>query len=88
MFQCGASFGDHLCYFCLVFVMRVQESVYCCCVVTTWERADLLTLVCDIELWFVIFPCVILGLVWYLIESIPDICPLSYFDNKNKFASI
>ena len=29
---------------------------------------------------FVTFPCGILGQVWYLILSIPDLCPLSYFD--------
>ena len=28
---------------------------------------------------FVTFPCGILGLVWYLIVSIPDLCCLSYF---------
>ena len=28
---------------------------------------------------FVIFPCGILGQVWYLIVSMPDLCPLSYF---------
>ena len=28
---------------------------------------------------FVTFPCGILGQVWYLIESIPDLCHLSYF---------
>ena len=28
---------------------------------------------------FVIFPCGILGQVWYLIVSIPDLCPFSYF---------
>ena len=28
---------------------------------------------------FVTFPCGILGQVWYLIVSIPDLCPLSYF---------
>ena len=28
---------------------------------------------------FVTFPCVILGQVWYLIVSIPDLCRLSYF---------
>ena len=30
------------------------------------------------------FPCGILGQVWYLIVSIPDLCRLSYFD-KNDF---
>ena len=28
---------------------------------------------------FVTFPCGILGKVWYLIVSIPDLCHLSYF---------
>ena len=28
---------------------------------------------------FVTFPCSLLGQVWYLIVSIPDICQLSYF---------
>ena len=28
---------------------------------------------------FVTFPCGILGQVWYLIVSIPDLCPISYF---------
>ena len=29
---------------------------------------------------FVAFPCDILGHVWYLILSIPDLCHLSYFE--------
>ena len=28
---------------------------------------------------FVTFPCGILGQVWYLIVSFPDLCRLSYF---------
>ena len=28
---------------------------------------------------FVTFPCGILGLVWYLVVLIPDLCHLSYF---------
>ena len=31
---------------------------------------------------FVTFPCCILGQVWYLIVSIPDLCHLSYFENS------
>ena len=42
------SFVDHSCYFCLVFVMLLCASVYCCIVVTCWERADLLALACDV----------------------------------------
>ena len=29
---------------------------------------------------FVTFPCGILGQVWYLIVSFPDLCRLPYFD--------
>ena len=49
--------------------------------VTCWERADLLVLFsfvmsnCEV----VTFPFGILGQVWCLIVSIPDLCPLSYF---------
>ena len=34
--------------FCPVFVILSFASVYCCLVVTCWERADLLALVCDV----------------------------------------
>ena len=63
--------------FCLVFVMSLCASVYMCFVVTCWERADLLALVCGVHCEFVTFP---LGQVWYLIVSIPDLCTLTYFD--------
>ena len=42
--------------------------------VTCWERADLLALVGGVYCIFVTFPCGILGQVWYLIVSFPDIC--------------
>ena len=32
---------------------------------------------------FVTFPCGILGQVWYSIVSIPDLCPISYFNWVN-----
>ena len=35
-------------FFCLVFVMPLCASVYMCFVVTCWERADLLALVCGV----------------------------------------
>ena len=58
-------------------------SVHCSLVVTCWERADLLALLyvmfCFV---FVTFPCGILGKVWYLIVSIPDLCLLTYFDQN------
>ena len=65
-----------------VFVYCVAHdftSVHCCLLVTCWERADLLALVGDVYCTFVTFPCGILGQVWYLIVSFPDLCRLSYF---------
>ena len=61
-------------------VCHAVLSVHCSLVVTCWERANLLALFC------VMFSCVsaafprgVLGQMWYLIVSIPDICLLSYF---------
>ena len=50
-----------------------------CLVVTCWERADLLALVCGVLLLVCHFPIGILGQVLYLIISIPDLCTLTYF---------
>ena len=61
-------------------VFHAFSSVHCCLVVTCWERADHLALVCEVLLCFVTFPCGILGQVWYLIVSIPELCHLSYFN--------
>ena len=49
--------------------------------VTCWERANLLALLCVMFFFciFVTFPCGVLGQVWYLIVSIPDLCILPYF---------
>ena len=60
-------------------VSHAFASVHCCIVVTCWERADFLALVGDVYCIFVTFPCVILGQVWYLIVSFPDLCLVSYF---------
>ena len=35
-------------FFCLVFAMPLYASVYTCLVVTCWEMADLLALVCGV----------------------------------------
>ena len=37
-------------FFGLVFAMPLYASVYVCLMVTSWERADLLTLVCGVVL--------------------------------------
>ena len=36
----------------------------------------------DVNCIFVTFPCGILGQVWYLIVSFPDLCRLSYFSGN------
>ena len=59
--------------------MSLCASIYMCFVVTCWERADLLALVCGVCCEFVTFPIGILGQVWYLIVSIPDLCTLTCF---------
>ena len=41
-------FVDLVFFFCLVFVMPLCASVYLCLVVTCWESADLLALVCGV----------------------------------------
>ena len=63
-------------------VCHTFASVHCRIVVTCWERADLLALVCDVLFCFVTLPCSILGQVWYLIVSIHDLSRLSYFNSK------
>ena len=59
--------------------MPLCASVYMCLVITCWERADLLAFVCGVLLLVCHFPIGILGQVWYLIASIPDLCTLTYF---------
>ena len=60
-------------------VCHAFASVHCCLVVTCCERADLLALVCDDYCILVTILYGILGQVWYLILSFPDLCHLSYF---------
>ena len=71
-FQSGTSFVDHLCF------LHAFASVHCCLVATCLERADLVALVGDVYCIFVTFPCGILGQVWYLIVSFPDLCCITF----------
>ena len=74
-FQGGTSFVDHLCF---VFLMLSRLFI-----AVLWSPAgkgltSWLLLVMFI-VFFAIFPCGILGQVWYLIISFPELCRLSYF---------
>ena len=70
---------DHLCYLCFVFFMLSRLSIAALCSpagkgLTSWLFFVMFNCV------IVTFPCGILGQVWYLIVSIPDLCHLSYFE--------
>ena len=77
------------CLFCgpfllLVFRVCLSGAVFTAhnsLVLTCWEKSDLLAL------WYMmfscvlsLFPCGVLGQVWFLIVSIPDLCLLHYFN--------
>ena len=69
---------DHLCYICLVFAILCGLFIVALASpagigLTSW--LSFVMLICV----FVIFPCGILGQVWCLIISIPDLCPFYYF---------
>ena len=73
---------DHLYYLCLVFVMLSRLFT-----AALWSPAGkgltswLLFVIINCVL--VTFICSFLGLMWYLIVSIPDLCRLSYFMSKS-----
>ena len=80
-FFCGSFlFCVCLCHFVL--------SVSCSLVVTCWEMADFLALLyVRFSCVFVTFQYGILGQMWYLVVSIPDLCVLPYF-NMPMFFSV
>ena len=69
---------DHLCFLRLVFLMLLRLFIAALWSPDGKGLTSWLLLVMFIER-FVTFPCGILGEVWYLIVSFPDLCILSYF---------
>ena len=66
--------------FCFGYEDNPIKNVTCSLAVTCREWADLLALLYVMFYCvFVTFPCGVLGHVWCLIVSIPDLCLLSYF---------
>ena len=51
----------------------------CLFIAALWSPAGKDSFVCDVYCVFVTYPCGVLGQVWCLIVSIPDLCLLSYF---------
>ena len=56
-------------------VFHAFASVHCCLVVTCWESADLLVLVCDVKLCFYHLSMWCPGSGVVLDCIIPDLCP-------------
>ena len=78
-FQGGTSFVDLLCFcsvLCLLCFVRVCLYVLCGHLLGKgWPLGSRLWCL----LWVCHFPIGILGQVWYLIVSIPDLCTITYF---------
>ena len=56
-----------------------RAVLHCWLVITCWEKETSKLSVVMFNCVFVTFSCGILGWVWYLIVSIPDLYRLSYF---------
>ena len=71
---------DLLCFFlsCVCYAFARVCLYVPCGHLLGWERADLLALVGGVLLLVCHFPVGILGQVWYLIVSVPDLCTLTY----------
>ena len=82
IFQSGTSFVDHLCYLCLMFVMLSHLFI-----TALWSPEGKRLTSWILFVMFIVILLLshvgILGQVWYLIVSIPDLCPLSYFQGWN-----
>ena len=78
-FQGGTSFVDLLCFcsvLCLLCIVHVCLYVLCGHLLGKgWPLGSRLWCL----LWVCHFPIGILGQVWYLIVSIPDLCTITYF---------
>ena len=82
MLQDGTSIVDHLRYVCLVFVMLSRLFIAALRSPAGKGMTSWLLFVMFIYDFFT-FPFGILGQVWYLFVSIPDLCRLSYFNVEN-----
>ena len=84
LFQGGTSFVDLLCFcsvLCLLCFVRVCLYVLCGHLLGKgWPLGSRLWCF----LWVCHFPIGILGQVWYLIVSIPDLCTITYFYYNGK----
>ena len=64
-------------------VFHAFASIHCCLVVTCWEMVDFLTLLCDVQLFFVTFPygiCVRCGTGLYRFLLFAAFLTFTYID--------
>ena len=78
---------DHLCYVCLVFAILTRLFIAALRSPASKGLTTWLLYVMFIVFFFFAFQCGILGQVWYLIVSFPDLCRLSYFHMSQKLKS-
>ena len=65
---------DLLCFFYVLCLLRLCARLFICALWSPSGKGLTSWLSCE----FVTFPLVILGQVWYLIVSIPDLCTLTF----------
>ena len=84
-FQGGTSFVDLLCFCSVLYLLCfVRVCLYVLCghlLGKGWPLGSRLWCL----LWVCHFPIGILGQVWYLIVSIPDLCTLTYLERSVKY---
>ena len=83
----GASFVDHFCHLCFAFVFVIMSCLFLAVLwsptgkqLTSWPSCMLCS-----SFVFVTFPSGVLGQVWYLVVSVPDICLLPYSEKACGF---
>ena len=80
-FQGNTSFVDLLWFFSFLCSLCLCERLF---IWAMWSPAgkgltSWLSFICGVKLWVCHFSIGILGQMWYLIVSIPDLCTLTYF---------
>ena len=77
---------DHLCSVCLVFAI-IMRLFIAALRSPAWKGLTTWLLYVMFIVFFFAFQCGILGQMWYLIVSFPDLCRLSYFHMSQKLKS-
>ena len=82
-FQGGTSFVDLLCFCSVLCLLCLCARLFICALWSPAGKGLTSWLCLGCLLWVCHFPIGILGQVWYLIVSIPDLCTFPYFEWKS-----